>query len=339
MATIGAGQIAQTTPRADAIASVVQEAYGREDIAECSLFRRAFNLVYGLTFRDGSRAVARLSSPRPRGPANVEYEAALLEHLAISGVHVASPLRTPSGAPSVSVRLPEGETPLMLFQHLSGQTPGDSLENVRATGISLAELHAAGQHYAGCESRYELELPYLLDASLERLLRAPTVSAEVGRQFQAIAARVRERLCTMDLQFVRCHGDCHGANNFMIDVASGQRRAAFFDFDDTGPGYLAYDLSVYLWASVPHKLGVVDELAWKKWTAYTEGYRSVCSLPATDYAAIPLFMVVRQFWLMGEYAGRLQTWGAQALMPGWVRAQPAVLESWETMILPPLPEV
>jgi Ser/Thr protein kinase RdoA (MazF antagonist) len=40
-----------------------------------------------------------------------------------------------------------------------------------------------------------------------------------------------------------CHGDCHGFNARISDAGN----AAFFDFDDGGPGYLAYDPSVFLW--------------------------------------------------------------------------------------------
>jgi Ser/Thr protein kinase RdoA (MazF antagonist) len=45
------------------------------------------------------------------------------------------------------------------------------------------------------------------------------------------------------LTWTHCHGDCHGFNARISDAGS----AAFFDFDDGGPGYLAYDLSVFLW--------------------------------------------------------------------------------------------
>ena len=41
-----------------------------------------------------------------------------------------------------------------------------------------------------------------------------------------------------------CHGDTHGFNNHVYTDAEGVRRAAFFDFDDAGPGFLAYDLCV-----------------------------------------------------------------------------------------------
>lgn len=333
MHVIGTDQIAQTTPRADAISRFVRAAYGRGDIEECSLFRCAFNLMYGLRFKNGSRAVARLSAARPRGLPNIEYEAALLDHLKMRGVLVAAPLRTREGAASIELRLPEGVRHMMLFEHLTGDTPGSSLENVYATGRSLAELHHAASSFQGPQSLYVLDLPLLLDAPLERLLKAPSLPAEVGQRFEAIARQLRDHFQDCELERVRCHGDCHGANNFMVESGDGKRRAAFFDFDDTGPGLLAYELGVFLWANVPHKVGVVDDEAWKKWHAYMSGYLSVRHVSAADIAAIPFFMAVRQFWLMGEYAGRLDTWGTQALMPGWLRLQPALLESWMALDL------
>ena len=50
---------------------------------------------------------------------------------------------------------------------------------------------------------------------------------------------------------VLCHGDAHGGNNFVVADAAGQRSAVFFDFDEAGPGLLAYELAVYPWSLYP----------------------------------------------------------------------------------------
>ena len=38
-------------------------------------------------------------------------------------------------------------------------------------------------------------------------------------------------------------------------VTRGSRIASFFDFDDAGPGFLSYDLAVFLWVQTMGKPG------------------------------------------------------------------------------------
>lgn len=134
---------------------------------------------------------------------------------------------------------------------------------------------------------------------------------------------------------VHCHGDSHGSNNFMADGPQGERIATFFDFDDAGPGYLAFELAVYLWAMLPCKLGAtLDANEQERWRAYLRGYRSVRPLADADVAAIAAFVSVRQFWLMGEYAGRTAVWGTQAMPTSWLRKQVELLNAWESLQTP-----
>ena len=88
------------------------------------------------------------------------------------------------------MQLPEGPRSLMLFEHLDGDTPGDVLSDVEATGRGLALLHQAGEDYAGPPSLYVLELPHLLHASLRQLAGAPTMNDELRAAFALIAARL-----------------------------------------------------------------------------------------------------------------------------------------------------
>jgi hypothetical protein len=42
-------------------------------------------------------------------------------------------------------------------------------------------------------------------------------------------------------------------------------------------------------------------------------YLEIKRIPEVDLVAIARFMTVRQFWLLGEYAGRVPFWGSQAM--------------------------
>lgn len=340
MIALDARSIAQTTPTSDAIAQAVMSGWALGPVAHCVLLRRGFNQVYELRFASGLRAIARLSAERPRGEPNIAYETALLVHLRAQGIPVAAPLATSNGTYNVALGLPEGQRALMLFDFLPGEPPGDSLVDIEATGRGLAQLHVAAQSYNGPKSRYTLDLPQLLDASLARVLAAPTMDDTLGQEFSAVARDLHARFAALPgLTRVHCHGDCHGSNNFMsdgtADEAAGTRVAAFFDFDDTGPGLLAYELCVYLWVLLPRSLETpASATTLERWHRYLAGYTSVRAIPDMDRAAIAPCLAVRQFWVMGEYAGRIPTWGTQAMPTHWLRKQVPLMRAW--MELPTL---
>ena len=336
MITIAATAIEQTTPTSRGIADIVSANYNFGNVVDCALLRRGFNHMYGLRFADGRQAVARLAAARPRGATNVSYEAALLTHLKTAGAAVAATLPTSDDVSFVVLALPEGERQFILFDHLEGETPGDCLADIEATGRGLALLHEAGNGYKGPQSQYTLELPYLLDESLKRLLATPTLDAHLRSEFSALADQLNEQIATMaDLTRAQCHGDCHGGNNFVKTATDGSRVASFFDFDDAGPGQLAYDLCVFLWANMPQDVGsTLSEDALKKWRHFLTGYRSVRAICKADFAAIMPFVAVRQFWLMGEYAGRLAVWGTQAMPASYLRKQAARMRNWGQLATP-----
>ncbi|HYW58342.1 MAG TPA: phosphotransferase [Polaromonas sp.] len=328
--------IAQSTPTGAAIGALVSKAYGFGEVVECELLRRSFNQVYGLKFADGRRAVARLSAERPRGTPKVDYEAALLAHLRTRKVPVANCLATRDGAVAMMVTLPEGERPLMLFEHLDGEMTGEALPDVEALGRGLARLHAAAEDFVSTESHHALDLNNLLESPLRLLLTAPTMTEELRTQFTELGSRLRQRIAAMgSLTQVVCHGDAHGQNNFVTQDPGDERVASFFDFDDAGPGYLAFELAVYAWSMHPRSVnGQFDEKALARWQHFIAAYQQVRPIPTADLQAIPAFMAVRHFWLLGEYAGRIPAWGSQAMPTAYLRKQVEMLTSWETLTLP-----
>lgn len=328
--------IAQSTPTAAAMAAVVSRHYALGDAVHCEFLRRSFNQVYGLRFPEGRRAVVRLCSERPRGEPNTAYEAALLRHLQGHGVPVSACLPTADGRDSAWVQLPEGARALMAFEYLDGDETSDAADDIEAFGSGLARLHDAAASYDGPPSQYQLDLDYLIDRPLARALQAPTMTEELRPQFQEIADRLRSRIEAMDgLTQTACHGDAHGSNNFITVDTRGNKVAAFFDFDECGPGYLAYELAVYPWSLHPRSVdGQISEKALARWKQFLDAYGGVRSLSQQDVRAVPAFMAARQFWLMGEYAGRIPVWGSQAMPTSWLRRQVKMLTAWEEMQLP-----
>ncbi len=329
-------EIAQSTPTAASVGRLVQAHYGLGEVVESEFLRRSFNQVYRLRLADGRQVVARLSAQRPRGAPNVQFEAQVLSHLAAQGIQVSRCLRTAGGSVAVRVALPEGECALMVFEFLEGEFTGESTEDIQAFARGLAVLHAAGDSYRGAASAYVLDLDYLLLSPLENLLRAPSMTSELQPQFEDLGRRLHERIQSLgDLTRVLCHGDAHGMNNFIVPSAQGGREAVFFDFDEAGPGYLAYELAVYPWVLWPRSPDEAPgEKVLRRWRDFLGAYREARPVAEADLRAIAPFMAVRQFWLLGEYAGRVPQWGSQAMPTSYLRRQAAMLRQWESLALP-----
>lgn len=302
----------------------------------CGLLRRGFNDVYDLRFADGRRSIARLSSRRARGESNVSYETSLLLHLKTLGAHVAAPIRTNTGALSVEVDTAEGLRSLVVFEFLAGDLPGIALHDIKTMGASLANLHRFARSYSGPASKYVLDIDHLINRPLQRLLDHSSMDEILDGRLRSVASALIEKIeATRQLTMVACHGDCHGGNTLMIDSPDGNRIASFFDFDDGGPGYLAYDLAVYLWANLLNSKELelnVEQL--ERWKSFIEGYRESSLLSSSDFTAIAPFVSVRHFWFLGEYASRSDEWGSGVLPPKWLHKQVDKLEQWKTLETP-----
>ena len=329
-------EFAQSTPTAGSIAALVQARYGLGEVVESEFLRRSFNQVYRLSFASGRRVVARLCAERPRGGPNVLFEAAALEHLARAGCHVSRCVPTATGEIAIQVPLPEGARTLILFEYMEGEFTGEASTDIQAFAHGMAALHQAGESYQGPASTYVLDLNHLLLRPLEGLLRAPSMTDELRPQFEKLGMRLHDEILALgELSHVLCHGDAHGQNNFIVTDAEGHSQAIFFDFDETGPGYLAYELAVYPWNMYPRVPDVQprDEVV-RRWKDYISAYCDRRPVADVDLAAIARFMAVRQFWLLGEYAGRVPVWGSQTMTTGQLRRQVALLHQWETLELP-----
>lgn len=329
-------EIAQSTPTAASIATLIQPQYDLGEVVESEFLRRSFNQVYRLSFASGQRVVARLCADRPRGKPNLRFEAAALEHWAQHGCPVARCLRAANGEVSISVPLPEGPRQLILFEFLAGEFTSKAVEDIEAFARGLAGLHTAGETYRGTDSTYTLDLNYLLLNPLERFLQAPMLTPELRTEFETLGRRLHDRIVSLgDLQQVLCHGDAHGDNNFVVQCPDGKHEARFFDFDEAGPGLLAYELAVYPWNIYPRTPdGKFSNEQRDQWLQFIAAYREARSIPDVDVAAIAPFMAVRQFWLLGEYAGRIPVWGSQSMPTDVLRRQVAMLRNWETLALP-----
>ncbi|WP_117194078.1 phosphotransferase enzyme family protein [Rhizobium terrae] len=311
-----------STPQTEAIERFIQEQYAIAAPVHCRLLHRGLNDVYLTTDSNGERYVFRLSHVRARGRADVETETAFLDYLSQAKVPVAAPIPTHDGTLYTKGRAPEGVREGVLFQAIAGREPnGMDAGDARANGKTLALMHNAAETFPSGGAQYRLDLEHLLHRPLGRIRDSGIVEdAKVLSDLEEIASRTANAIEAFgSLTWTFCHGDCHGFNARITDAGD----AVFFDFDDGGPGYLAYDLAVFLWAKVSFGRALTS-----MWDAFIEGYRAVRPIAAYDFEAAQRFVIVRHFWLMGEYASRSQEWGSNAV--GWIAREATFLKTWET---------
>ncbi|MGJ4904970.1 phosphotransferase enzyme family protein [Bradyrhizobium sp. HKCCYLS2058] len=314
-----------TTTSAESIGRFVANHYVLSEPLACRMVNRGFNDVYLVTTASGDRYVFRLSHHRARGAADVRTETDFLAHLARCGVPVAAAVPARDGNLFVRGEAAEGRREGVLFPAIDGRMPDvASQSDAHANGVTLARVHDAAMSYQPEAPLYRLDLDHLLHrplARVENLCR--TIGSDDGGFLQEVCARTAAGIEAMQgLAWTHCHGDCHGFNARI--GAAGE--AVFFDFDDSGRGYLAYDLAVFLWAKL--SFGRRFHAAWH---AFVDGYRSVRPISAADFEAAHAFVIVRHIWLMGEQASRSREWGSEPVR--WITQQREFLEGWEAQQL------
>ncbi|TFZ00057.1 phosphotransferase enzyme family protein [Ramlibacter humi] len=324
-----------TTAAASSVARWVERHHGFA-VQRCHLIRRGLNDNYSVRSTGGDRYVARLYSIRPRGAFNADFEAALLAHLEARGAAVAAPVPGMDGRPHVTLRFPEGPRLLALFRHVEGAVP-ETLEDFGLTGQGLARIHQAARDYAGPPSRYVLDGQHLAGRTLGYLEAHPELDAELLATYRGLVHGLLDELAAAEAGLTRavCHGDTHGFNNHVHGESAGIRKTAFFDFDDAGPGFLAYDLGVLPWSYLFRKgLKEADDVLRERWTHYLAAYREEGGeVTERDLAALPLFLQLRHLWNIGEGLGRLHHWGTNMFPVDWLRKQPEVFAAWKALDL------
>ncbi|MEX1167422.1 MAG: phosphotransferase [Hydrogenophaga sp.] len=324
-----------TTTGTASIARWVEKHYGLQ-VEQCHLIRRGLNDNYALRSIDGKRYVVRLYSIRPRGDFNVQFETSLLMHLEANGVGVAAPIMTTEGSTYVQVQFPEGLRAIAMFQHAEGAIP-DSLQEFELTGHVLADIHRVAHDYSGPSSLYTLNGHHLAGRTLEYLRGYPELGTELLETYHRLVTQLLDQLGEAESGLTRvvCHGDTHGFNNHVGKDADGESRAVFFDFDDAGPGFLAYDLSVLPWSYLIRKsLREPDAVLLERWKQYLYGYRSGGGeVSEADVAALPMFVQLRHLWNMGEGVGRLHHWGTSPMPVDWLKKQVDVFAAWKALDL------
>jgi Ser/Thr protein kinase RdoA (MazF antagonist) len=320
-------RIVHSTVCADDIALFASGLFPIGPVASCRLLTRGFNDTYEVIANSGGRYALRLGARRSHRPTDLDYEVAFLSYLETAEIPIAAPIPSRDGRLWLSVELPERERPAVLFRFLEGHKPlAADIAETRAQAKTLARIHIAGKGFLNPPERFVLDVDHLIRRPLAALAASSILNVESRAYLEGLAAslirEIKER--STQLSSCHCHGDCHGFNA-RITSAPSEPVASLFDFDDGGPGFLAYDLAVFLWSVRTYMAAERKHL----WRPFIEQYQDLHPVSANDLNAIPFFVAARHLWLMGEYAARANEWGTEWLNEAWVERQLAFLQDWE----------
>lgn len=188
----------------------------------------------------------------------------------------------------------EGKRVAVMFRYIEGTENNlEDEESCYAFGQSAAELHKAMDQVNVELPRYELDLKFLIDEPLKRIIHYIGENNEAAAFLHTFATTIKERIVAasrQDLDFGLCHGDMHGNNN----AFQQEHQFIHYDFEWAAKSWRAYDL-----AQVKVRKRQSEDRKAVLWKALMAGYRSVRSFSAEDEQAVDLFIIARRFWVMG----------------------------------------
>jgi len=303
-----------------ALLEAVARAYSIPGPSACELLKLGLNDTYVLT-APRRRYVLRVYRAGWRSTDEIDYELALLAHLAARGVPVAAAILAEDGSSSLPILAPEGPRRAALFALLPGAPLrwGDEASS-RLAGRLLGDVHAAADDFQGPPGRVRLDVDHLVDRSLAALRPFLEHRPEDRAYLDELAARLRDRVraaAAEGLDWGPCHGDFSAKNLHLHRGA-----LTVFDFDFCGPGWRAYDLLPARWHAARRGSAGL-------WEAFLRGYRDARPLGDHDVAAVPLFEAVRHVWAMGLRSAEVPYRGSARLGSAYLDYRLAAFRRWE----------
>ncbi|WIV21101.1 phosphotransferase [Paenibacillus polygoni] len=277
--------------------------YGLNDITEFRYLLRGMNDTYLMKTTKVNYVFRVYRADRRSEYSEVAFEIELLTYLDGKGIPVSLPIADQSGNFIQTLNALEGNRFGVLFSFVEGTERSiDDEEISHLFGKSVADIHTKTDGFQSEFTRQPLDLAYLIHqsfVSIEPYMNHRSVDFEWLRTF---AKQLEERLLEFPLEELDwgiCHGDLHGNTNvsFKEDMSY-----THYDFDLCGFGWRAYDIAEFRLAREVRLRHDPDKLE-RLWNAFIEGYQSVRSLSEKDLQAVPMFVGIRQLWLMGLCLG------------------------------------
>jgi Ser/Thr protein kinase RdoA (MazF antagonist) len=320
---MAAVDVLETVFDGQSLSEVVLSGYDIGPVQECVLWARSLNDTY--LVQADARYALRVYRHGWRDEEDIAYEVDALRHLRQHGCNVADPVPDRLGRYWRVIKGTEGDRYAVVFSWAAGGMPVPESEYARAYGRAAAGLHEASAGFAGRRARTLIDVDELLNRPVQHVMpflaRRPDDARYLRELATSLAIEIQQR--SADLESGFCHGDLHGGNAHVTDNGT----VTFFDFDSAGPGWRAYDIATYRWATNAMRLeGGRDDC----WDDFLTGYREVRDLGVGDLAAVPLFVAARHIWLIGLHAQLTPSIGRMYLSDEAVDRHFRVLRHWQS---------
>ena len=278
-----------------ALTKEIEARYALGGPLRCQLMSRANNDFYEV-IAGGDRYALRVAKADFRNTDEYAFETAYVHHLHTKGCQVPAPVPALDGSLFFEVEAPEGTRAITVMRWLDGKnlTKNLSVDEARRAGAALANLHLAGTEFE-TDHRRDIDTVQTLNEYMPSLLTMLENDPE-HRDFYADATvKVISALGQISSPSVP-RGPIHGDFQFANILKAEDDSISILDFDTCGIGYLAEDLSTFIWRS---DMEIRNE---KVNDAFLAGYDQVRPLSSHEQALCPLFRVARDLVMSSTFA-------------------------------------
>ena len=256
---------------------------------------------------------------------DINFEVEVLLHLKAMNIGVSHPIQRSDGSYITPISTAEGVRYGIVTPFAKGKPfTYANLDEAHIYGESVAKIHNATENFSSTYQRQPLDDNYLINAPLVSIQDFSNISQEHTEYIRQLSSRLSKRLKEMkqsDLDYGFCHGDTHGWNAHI-----SSRGVEFFDFDFCGYGLRAYELSVFRWSA---RLRDKEN---ERWNEFISGYRSVKAIREADLELVPLFMAIRDIWLIGQHIQNTAVFGRNWMNESYFQKRIDFLKTLESEI-------
>ncbi|MGQ4806997.1 Homoserine kinase [Candidatus Entotheonellaceae bacterium PAL068K] len=262
--------------------------------ATCHLFNRGRNDSYLVTAGD-FKCYLRIPPSGERSREHIAAEIDLLNFLDRHQISVPKPIGQKDGTYIHELHAPEGVRYAVAFTYVDGAPPAKLSKAQSALyGTLAATIHTLTDQHPQPYTRFHHDLDYMVNEPLQHLTPIYAQRQEDVDYLMAVAQLLRreaERLPRTPPEYGICHGDLRLENAHFH--AHG---LSLIDFDESGYGWRAYDISTFFWPQVfPTPVDQQRQLR----DAFLHGYQSVRPLSDVELQVLPYFVALRHIWAFG----------------------------------------
>ena len=309
---------------ANGLISEVMSRYNIGVVTECRFLHRGVNDTYRVS-ADSGKFILRVYRKKWRTRSDIHFELDALLHLHNSEVPVSIPVMRNDGELIGAIQAPEGSRFVVLFTHAEGVEPaydGDGTRDTNLYARAVARIHAATDDFKTTHQRYSLDFEHLLAKPLQSMEPFLSHRPKDWDYVTGLAHRLRSLFSDLPLAALEtgfCHGDLHGWNAHI----NQNSKLTVFDFDCCGFGWHSYDLAVFYWGA--RIRGKHEE----RWPSFLCAYQEERQLADVDIQAIPFFVAIRHFWLLGLLTSSTDFCGSGWLNDKYLDGSLKFFRDWE----------